>query len=74
MISVLLQFIPLAVAAIAPAMVVAVSLMLSAKGGLAKGLAFILGRILVYTIWGVLFLALAGRLSDAGSGETSTAS
>ena len=74
MVSVLLQFIPLALAAIAPAMIVAVILMLSAKGGLAKSLAFILGRVLIYTLWGLLFLALAGRLSDTGSGEASTAS
>jgi hypothetical protein len=73
-IGVLVQFIPLALAAIAPAMIVAVTLMLSAKGGLAKSLAFILGRVLIYTLWGALFLALAGRLSDTGSGETSTAS
>jgi hypothetical protein len=74
MIAVLLQFIPLALAAVAPAMIVAVILMLSAKGGLAKSLAFILGRILIYTLWGLLFLALAGRLSDTGGGEASPAS
>jgi threonine/homoserine/homoserine lactone efflux protein len=74
MIAVLLQFIPLALAAIAPAMIVAVILMLSAKGGLAKSLAFVLGRVLIYTLWGLLFLALAVMLSDTGSGEASTAS
>jgi hypothetical protein len=74
MVRVLLQFIPLALAAVAPAMIVAVILMLGAKGGLFKSLAFVLGRVVIYTLWGLLFLALASRLSDTGSGEASTAS
>lgn len=74
MLNVLLQFIPLAVAAIAPVMVVAVILMLSSKGGLGKSVAFILGRILCYILWGVLFIALAGKVASANSDETSTAS
>jgi len=74
MLNVILGFIPLAVAAIAPIMIVAVILMLSSKGGLGKSVAFIVGRILCYTIWGVLFLALAGKVASADSGETSMAS
>jgi hypothetical protein len=74
MLDVLLQFIPLAVAAIAPVMIVAVILMLSSKGGLGKSVAFILGRILCYILWGVLFIALAGKVASANSDETSTAS
>ena len=69
----LLQLIPLAVAAIAPVMIVAVIMMLSATGGLPKAISFILGRILAYTLWGVLLLALNDRLSGTGGGEASTA-
>lgn len=70
----LLQFIPLAVAAIAPVMILAVIMMLSAKGGLPKALGFILGRILAYALWGVLLLGLNDKLSGTGGGEASTAS
>ena len=74
MLNVILGFLPLAVAAIAPVMIVAVIIMLSSKGGLGKSVAFILGRILCYILWGVLFIALAGAVASADSGETSTAS
>jgi len=70
----LLQFIPLALAAIAPVMILAIIMLLSAKGGLPKALSFILGRIIAYTIWGVLLLGLNDKLSDTGSGEASVAS
>ncbi len=69
-----ITFVPLGLAAIAPVMIMAVVLMLSAKGGLTKSLAFILGRILCYIIWGMLFLALAGKLAGSESGGPSTAS
>lgn len=75
MLDVILGFIPLALAAIAPVMIMAVVLMLGSKGGLVKSLAFILGRIVAYAAWGVLFLGLAGRLAEStGEGETSPAS
>lgn len=70
----LLQFIPLALAAIAPIMILAVIMMLSAKGGLPKALSFIFARIIAYTIWGVLLLGLNDKLSDGGSDEASVAS
>lgn len=65
----LLQFIPLAIAAIAPVMILAVIMLLSAKGGLPKALSFIFGRIIAYTIWGVLLLGLSDKLSDTGSSD-----
>ena len=74
MTNLLLQFIPLALAAIAPVMIMAVIMMLSAKGGLSKALSFILGRILAYALWGMLLLGLSDKLSDTGGGEASTAS
>ena len=70
----LLQFIPLAVAAIAPVMILAIIMMLSAKGGLPKALSFVLGRILAYTLWGLLLLGISDKLSDTTNGEASTAS
>jgi hypothetical protein len=69
----LIQFLPLAAGAIAPVMIMAVILILSADGGLPKALAFILGRLVAYAIWGVVLLAVSDKLSD-GSGETSTGS
>ncbi|MEA1979065.1 MAG: GAP family protein [Chloroflexota bacterium] len=74
MFDLIITFVPLGLAAIAPVMIMAVILMLSAKGGLTKSLAFILGRILCYIIWGMLFLALAGKLAGSGSEGPSTAS
>ena len=70
----LFQFIPLAVAAIAPVMIMAVIMILSAKGGLGKAISYILGRILAYAFWGVLLLGLNDKLSEVGPGEASTAS
>ena len=69
----LIQFVPLAAGAIAPVMIMAVILILSAEGGLPKALAFILGRFVAYALWGVLLLAVSDKLSDS-SGETSTGS
>jgi hypothetical protein len=75
MLDVILGFIPLALAAIAPVMIMAVVLMLGSKGGLVKSLTFILGRIVAYAAWGLLFLGLTGRLAEStGEGETSPAS
>ena len=39
-----------------------------------KALSFILGRILAYTVWGVLLLGLNDKLSDTGSEAASVAS
>ncbi|NKB40786.1 MAG: hypothetical protein GKR86_07005 [Ilumatobacter sp.] len=69
----LIQFVPLAAGAIAPVMIMAVILVLSAEGGLPKAFAFILGRFVAYAIWGILLLSVSDKLSD-GSGGTSTGS
>jgi hypothetical protein len=50
--AVLLQILPLALAAIAPTMIGLVVLFFSDDRGLVKALAFILGKYLVYVIWG----------------------
>jgi len=49
--AVLLQILPLALAAIAPTMIGLVVLFLGDDRGVVKALAFILGKYLVYVIW-----------------------
>ena len=66
--AVLLQILPLALAAIAPTMIGLVVLFLSDDRGLVKALAFILGKFLVYVIWGWVSLDLAEHISSTNSG------
>jgi hypothetical protein len=74
MLDVIVQFLPLAAGAIAPVMIVAAIVMLGSQGGLAKSLAFLVGRAIAYAIWGGLFVALAGKLAGSGGEGPSTAS
>ncbi len=71
MCTVFLQILPLALAAIAPTMIGLVVIFLSDDRGLVKALAFILGKYLVYVLWGVVSLELAGHISSTSSGGTS---
>ncbi len=48
-----------------------VVIFLSDDRGLVKALAFILGKYLVYVLWGVVSLELAGHISSTSSGGTS---
>lgn len=57
---VLLQFLPLAVAAIAPTLLGLVILFLGAERGESKAWAFILGKYLASCLWAVLFLTVLG--------------
>jgi cytochrome c biogenesis protein CcdA len=66
--TVFLQILPLALAAIAPTMIGLVVLFLSNDRGLVKTLAFILGKYLVYVIWGVVSLDLAEHIASTSSG------
>jgi Sap, sulfolipid-1-addressing protein len=70
--TVFLQILPLALAAIAPTMIGLVVLFLSDDRGLVKALAFILGKYIVYVLWGVVSLELAGHISSTSLGGTST--
>ncbi len=70
--TVFLQILPLALAAIAPTMIGLVVLFLSDDRGLVKALAFILGKYIVYVLWGVVSLELAGHISTTGLGGKST--
>src|SRR6266581_3851681 len=66
--TVFLQILPIALAAIAPTMIGLVVLFLSDDRGLVKALAFILGKYLVYVVWGVVSLDLAEYISSTSSG------
>ena len=72
MINLILQFLPLAAAAIAPLMILAVILLLSSEKGLAKATSFILGRIICYTAWSIAFFYLFDRLSGSDSGPSTS--
>lgn len=63
-----LQILPLALGTIAPTMIGLVVLFLSDDRGLVKALAFILGKYIVYVLWGVVSLNLAGHISSTSSG------
>jgi uncharacterized membrane protein YfcA len=72
--AVLLQILPLALAAIAPTMIGLVVLFLSDDRGLVKALAFILGKYLVNVIWGWVSLDLAEHITSTSPGGASTSS
>jgi len=70
--TVFFQILPLALAAIAPTMIGLVVLFLSDDRGLVKALAFILGKYLVYVLWGGVSLNLAEHIASTSSrGATS---
>lgn len=73
MADILLQFIPLALAAVSPVLILAVSMLLGVKNGLSKALAFTVGKYLIYVGWGIVFLRLSERIVLAGGSETPTA-
>lgn len=63
--TVILQMLPLALGSIAPVMIGVVILFLSATNGLAKSIAFVVGKFLAYLLWGFVLLALAGHIASA---------
>jgi hypothetical protein len=71
-ISVLLQFIPLALAAIAPGLLLVAILLLGTQNGLRKVIAFTLGKYLAYIGWGIVLLILSDVIASAGGIETPT--
>jgi hypothetical protein len=70
--TVFLRILPLALVAIAPTMIGLVVLFLGDDRGLVKAFAFILGKYLVYVLWGVVSLELAGHLASTSSGGASS--
>ncbi len=59
----LLQILPIAFAVIAPTMIGLMILFLSEDRGLVKAFAFILGKYLLYILWGLVALHLVGQIS-----------
>lgn len=59
---ILLQFLPLAIAAIAPTLIGLVVLFLSADQGKNRAWAFILGKYLASLLWGTVFLVCVGAI------------
>ena len=69
MFAALLQILPLAFGSIAPTMIGLVVLLLSAERGLLNALAFVLGKCVLYLLWGLLSLQLAGHISATNPGR-----
>ena len=68
-IQLLINFIPLALAAIAPVGFVLVIFLITSKDGLRKTLAYMMAQALAFAIWGLVFLNLSLRLVGPSSPE-----
>jgi hypothetical protein len=66
MISIFLQFIPLALAAISPGFFLVAILLLGTTNGLRKVIAFTLGKYVAYVGWGVVLLIVSDLIANAG--------
>jgi threonine/homoserine/homoserine lactone efflux protein len=71
MVPVLLKMLPFALGTIAPTMIGLVVLFLAGTQGLLKSFSFILGKYIVYVLWGLLSLNLAGFISSSSSAGSS---
>jgi threonine/homoserine/homoserine lactone efflux protein len=71
---VLLKILPLALGTIAPTMIGLVVLFLTEARGLLKAFAFILGKYIVYVLWGLISLNLVDYLSSTSSAGSNTVS
>ncbi len=67
MVPVLLKMLPFALGTIAPTMIGLVVLFLTGTQGLLKSISFILGKYIVYVLWGLLCLNLADFISSSSS-------
>jgi len=72
MVPVLLKMLPFALGTITPTMIGLIVLFLTTTQGLVKSISFILGKYIVYVLWGLLCLNLAGFISSSSSARTST--
>ena len=70
MLSVLLQFIPLALAAIAPTMVIFVTAILPTEHGFARAIGTIAGRYAAHLLLGFLFIFMFSYLPDPDPDRT----
>jgi threonine/homoserine/homoserine lactone efflux protein len=69
---VLLKILPFALGTIAPTMIGLVVLFLTNERGLVNACAFILGKYIVYILWGLISLNLAVFISSTSSAGSST--
>lgn len=69
---VIFKILPLALGTIAPTMIGLVVLFLSNERGLVNACAFILGKYIVYVLWGLVSLHLADFISSTSSARPST--
>lgn len=67
MIPVLLKMFPFALGTITPTMIGLIVLFLTSANGVAKSLSFILGKYIVYVLWGLLCLNVAHYLATLDS-------
>lgn len=73
-IQLLINFIPLALAAIAPVGIGLVILLLTSQKGFSKAVAYLSAQALAFAIWGLIFLSLSGNFESPGPSEPSRAS
>lgn len=71
MVPVLIKMLPFALGTIAPTMIGLVVLFLTGAQGLLKSFSFILGKYIIYVIWGLVCLNLADFLSSSSSARSS---
>src|SRR5215471_5791313 len=74
MFPVLLKMLPFALGTITPTMIGLIVLFLTSAKGLAKSISFILGRYIVYVLWGLICLYLADIIVSYESVRSSTLS
>jgi hypothetical protein len=70
----LINFIPLALAAIAPVGMGLVILLLTSQKGIGKALAYLIAQALAFAIWGIVFLNLSLKFEGLGPHEPGRAS
>ena len=73
MAAMLMNFIPLAIAAIAPVGMGMIILLLISKQGIHKALAFLISQALAFAIWGIIFLNLSSNFVNLQSSEPTRA-
>jgi hypothetical protein len=69
----LINFVPLALAAIAPVGMGLVILMLTSQKGVSKTLAYLIAQALAFAVWGVVFLTLSANFEGLRPSEPSRA-
>ena len=72
MVPVLLKMLPFALGTITPTMIGLIVLFLTTTQGLVKSISFILAKYIVYVLWGLICINLAGYISSSSSVGTGT--